>query len=72
MLNLFDSATKVTNAGDKQYDNPVVLGMPHGGIEMEQRLQLYRQNRPFPNVKNNTVIVVDDGLATGLTAFCEP
>lgn len=38
-------------------------------IEMERRLQLYRQNQSFPDVKNNTVIVVDDGLATGLTAL---
>jgi len=37
--------------------------------EMKRRLQLYRSNRPALDVKNKTVIVVDDGLATGLTAL---
>lgn len=36
--------------------------------EMERRLHLYRRDRPFPDVNGQTVIVVDDGLATGVTA----
>ena len=36
--------------------------------EMDRRLSLYRGDRPFPNVSDCTVIVVDDGLATGVTA----
>lgn len=35
--------------------------------EIERRKGLYRGNKKFPNIKNKTVILVDDGLATGLT-----
>jgi len=37
--------------------------------EVSRRVVLYRQGRPFPNVKDRTVIIVDDGLATGATFF---
>lgn len=36
--------------------------------EMNRRLHLYRGDRPFPDVRGRTVILVDDGLATGVTA----
>jgi putative phosphoribosyl transferase len=35
--------------------------------ELERRDRLYRGNRPPPSVADRTVIVVDDGLATGAT-----
>lgn len=35
--------------------------------ELERRDRLYRGNRPFPDVQNRTVILVDDGIATGST-----
>jgi len=34
---------------------------------IEQRAVLYRQGRPLPNLRGRTVIVVDDGIATGNT-----
>lgn len=37
-------------------------------LELKRRVKLYRHNRPLPNLKNKTVILVDDGLATGVTA----
>ena len=36
--------------------------------ELERRIQNYRAGKKDLNVKNKTVIIVDDGLATGLTA----
>jgi putative phosphoribosyl transferase len=36
-------------------------------VELERREQLYRGDRPFPDVRGRTVILVDDGLATGST-----
>jgi putative phosphoribosyl transferase len=33
----------------------------------EKRLALYRKNRPAPNLQGKTVILVDDGIATGAT-----
>ena len=35
--------------------------------ELARREQLYRGNRPPPDLRGRTVIVVDDGLATGAT-----
>jgi putative phosphoribosyl transferase len=35
--------------------------------ELERRERLYRDNRPPPDVRERTVILVDDGLATGST-----
>src|SRR5581483_4834791 len=36
--------------------------------EMERRIRSYRGDRPFPDLHGKTVILVDDGLATGVTA----
>ncbi|MFC9684278.1 phosphoribosyltransferase [Streptomyces sp. NPDC056948] len=36
--------------------------------ELRRRERLYRQGRPAPDLRGRTVIVVDDGLATGSTA----
>jgi putative phosphoribosyl transferase len=36
--------------------------------EVEQRVQLFRGSRPRPVLRDRTVIVVDDGIATGGTA----
>ena len=37
-------------------------------IELERRIKIYRQGRQLSDLKNKTVIIIDDGLATGLTA----
>jgi predicted phosphoribosyltransferase len=34
-------------------------------LELDRRNHLYRDDRPLPDVKGQTVILVDDGLATG-------
>jgi predicted phosphoribosyltransferase len=36
--------------------------------ELARRIRRYRGDRPAPDVANRTVVVVDDGLATGITA----
>jgi len=35
--------------------------------ELQRRLTLYRGDRPFPNLKDRVLILVDDGIATGAT-----
>ena len=35
--------------------------------EIEVQEEIYRRGRKFPNIKGKTIIVVDDGLATGAT-----
>ncbi|MFA7372129.1 MAG: alpha/beta family hydrolase [bacterium] len=37
--------------------------------EMQRRLRLYRSNRPAVEIAGKTVILTDDGLATGITAL---
>lgn len=36
--------------------------------ELRRRVDLYRDGRPLPDLANRTVILIDDGLATGVTA----
>jgi putative phosphoribosyl transferase len=35
--------------------------------EVNRRMELYRKGRPFPEIKDRVVIIVDDGIATGVT-----
>jgi putative phosphoribosyl transferase len=35
--------------------------------ELERRERAYRHGRPFPDIQNATVVLVDDGVATGST-----
>lgn len=35
--------------------------------ELDRRLQLFRGERPLPSVHHRTIVLVDDGLATGAT-----
>lgn len=37
------------------------------GLELKRREKLYRGSRPPPDLRDKTIIVVDDGLATGAT-----
>ncbi|MBK5218368.1 MAG: phosphoribosyltransferase [Thermoleophilia bacterium] len=39
----------------------------HERAELWRRVQAYRGDRPPPNLRGRTVIIVDDGAATGLT-----
>lgn len=36
--------------------------------ELKRRILLYREGRPLPDLKDKIVILVDDGIATGVTA----
>jgi predicted phosphoribosyltransferase len=36
--------------------------------ELSRRIQMYRGERNLPEIKNQTIILVDDGLATGVSA----
>ncbi len=35
--------------------------------ELLRRNSVYRQGRPLPNIRDKTIIIVDDGIATGAT-----
>jgi predicted phosphoribosyltransferase len=34
---------------------------------IKKRLEMFRGNRPFPNLENKIVIIIDDGLASGFS-----
>jgi putative phosphoribosyl transferase len=37
--------------------------------ELKRRINKYRKGKKLPNLKGKTAIIIDDGLATGVTAF---
>ncbi len=68
----------ISTGGVRVLNEEVVdyLGIPSGVIdavaaielkELERRERAYRGNRPAPDVRGRTIILVDDGLATGST-----
>jgi putative phosphoribosyl transferase len=68
----------IASGGVRLLNHSVVdqLNIPHSSIEaatareteeLHRREQLYRGDKPAPDVGGKTVIVVDDGLATGST-----
>jgi predicted phosphoribosyltransferase len=48
-------------------DRAIATIAAHEEHELERREQVYRAGRPPPDVEGRTVILVDDGLATGST-----
>lgn len=38
-------------------------------LEMQRRIEKYRSNKPLPEIKGKNVLLVDDGVATGVTAM---
>ncbi|NGM86569.1 phosphoribosyltransferase [Parapusillimonas sp. SGNA-6] len=55
--------TRAMGVTDAQIDAVVAAEQ----AELARREQDYRQGRPFPDMKDRDVILVDDGLATGAT-----
>ncbi|CAL9356296.1 phosphoribosyltransferase family protein [Streptomyces sp. Tu 3180] len=62
---LFD-ADALRRLGLDEADLAPVVERERG--ELRRRERLYRADRPAPDLRGRTVIVVDDGLATGSTA----
>jgi putative phosphoribosyl transferase len=56
----------VTAAGVSQADLDQVTAAEQ--LELDRRERLYRDGRQAPNLAGKTVILVDDGIATGATA----
>jgi putative phosphoribosyl transferase len=61
-------AQVINDALVKEYDlTPLQLDalVAQEKVELELKEQRYRGSRPFPSLQGQTVIVVDDGMATG-------
>jgi predicted phosphoribosyltransferase len=63
---VFDNAA-LASLGLRQED--LDLAVARETAEIDRRLRTYRQGLPPLDVANRTVILVDDGLATGITAL---
>lgn len=70
----------VTSSGDVLLDDVLVRqlrlsqkeiarAVEQQRAEMTQRLETFRQDRPPLDVKNKTVVLIDDGVATGSTVL---
>jgi putative phosphoribosyl transferase len=68
----------IASGGIRVLNEDVLRAMPHAAAtvaevtseetrEVERRERDYRQDRPAPELSGRTVILVDDGLATGAT-----
>lgn len=42
-------------------------GMKEAKNEVQKRLRIYRRNSPLPDINGRTIILADDGMATGST-----
>lgn len=69
----------VAEGGVKILDKDLIeqIRIPRGSVneviakeraEIKRRRSLYRGNKPITNIENRVVILVDDGLATGVSA----
>lgn len=72
------AAGAIASGGVRVLNQDVVRALPHAEeilemvterelIEVQRREQLYRDGRPAPELRGRTVILIDDGLATGAT-----
>lgn len=72
------AAGAIASGGVRVLNDDVVRVLPHADAiiesitaretaELERREQSYRDGRPAPELRDRTVILVDDGLATGAT-----
>src|SRR6266550_1458227 len=72
------AAGAIASGGVRVFNEDVVRAIPHAEeaieavtaketAELERREHIYREGRPAPELRDRTVILVDDGLATGAT-----
>ena len=72
------AAGAIASGGVRVLNEDVTRAIPHADemieavtvretAELQRREQIYREGRPSPELRDRTVILVDDGLATGAT-----
>jgi putative phosphoribosyl transferase len=72
------AAGAIASGGVRVLNQDVVRAIPYATeaieavtaketAELQRREQIYREGRPAPELRDKTVILVDDGLATGAT-----
>jgi len=72
------AAGAIASGGVRVLNEDVVRALPNADemiesvtkremLELERREEKYRDGRPAPEIRGRTVILIDDGLATGAT-----
>lgn len=61
---LDDTAIEVLGIDEREINDTIQLEEE----ELKRRVKIYREGRSLPNLENKTAILVDDGMATGITA----
>ena len=72
------AAGAIASGGVRVLNEDVMRSIPHADqaieavtaretIELQRREQIYREDRPPPELRDRIAILVDDGLATGAT-----
>ncbi|ELR71612.1 hypothetical protein C900_02420 [Fulvivirga imtechensis AK7] len=65
-----DGSVYISDAGKQMLaDKEINEVMEREKAEVQRRLLKLRQGRPLPKIQGRTVIIVDDGIATGATLF---
>lgn len=55
-------------AGDLRLSESEIKAIADGVYkEIQRRMKIYRGNKPLPSLREKTIIITDDGLATGFT-----
>ena len=63
-----DYSVYISPHGEKSLAPKAVNLIIEGQIEeIKRRIEKYRHGKPLPDMKGRTVIIVDDGIATGVT-----
>ncbi|WMJ73022.1 phosphoribosyltransferase family protein [Cytophagaceae bacterium ABcell3] len=58
----------ISEAGKKQLNKEIIdRATEEQQKEIDRRIKEYRNGQPLPDMKGRTVIIVDDGIATGAT-----
>ena len=64
---LYIDKSNIKDVGLEKDQLEVLIKLQEG--EVKRRIKLYRKGKKLPKLTEKTVILVDDGLATGVTAF---
>lgn len=62
-----DGSVYLTALGSNFNDETINRLVKKQKLEIESRIRRFRKGRPLPDMTNRTVIIVDDGIATGST-----
>jgi len=65
-----DGSTYISNSAYKHLTSEEIIEvLDDEKREIQERIKIFRQGKPLPPIQGRTVIIADDGIATGATVF---